>query len=139
MKLIFNPSKKLQSSFPSANAISLGTTSDFEDPIIRYLNSLDRIIVAVSSENKLLELEISVTEDDSPSKNRTQLILLSNIYILDLLEAFMYIFENLYASSDNADSADELLDYFSKLETSFADTINNSEITFSGLRKACSV
>jgi pyridoxal phosphate enzyme (YggS family) len=34
MKLILNLSKKLQSSFPSANAISLGTTSDFEDAII---------------------------------------------------------------------------------------------------------
>ena len=34
MKEILNLSKKLQSSFPSANAISLGTTSDFEDAII---------------------------------------------------------------------------------------------------------
>ena len=34
MKLILNLSKKLQSSFPNANTISLGTTSDFEDAII---------------------------------------------------------------------------------------------------------
>ena len=104
---------------------------EFEEPLTRYLNSLERIIVAVFSENKLLELEISILENDNPSKNKTQLILLSNTYILDLLEGFTYIFTNLYASADNAASGDELLDFFSKLEISFAESINNSEIALS--------
>ena len=104
---------------------------EFEDPITRYLNSLDRIIIAVSSENKLLELEINITDDLSPSKSKAQLVLSSNVFILHFLEAFMYIFENFYAASDNVASGDELLDYFSKLEISFANSINNSEIFFS--------
>ncbi len=104
---------------------------EFEEPIRRYLNSLERIIVAVFSENKLLELEISILENDNPAKNKTQLILLSNTYILDLLEGFKYIFTNFYTSPDNAASGDELLDFFSKLEISFAESINNSEITLS--------
>ena len=104
---------------------------EFEEPLTRYLNSLERIIVAVFSENKLLELEISILENDNPGKNKTQLVLLSNTYIVDLLEGFTYIFTNLYASADNAASGDELLDFFSKLEISFAESINNSEITLS--------
>ena len=120
------------------NEINLYETSflnalkgEFEDPLIRYLNSLDRIIIAVSSENKLLELEINITDDDSPAKSKAQLILSSNVFILHFLEAFTYIFENFYAASDNAASEEELLDYFSKLEISFANSINNSEIFFS--------
>lgn len=104
---------------------------EFEEPLIRYLNSLERIIVAVGSENKLLALEISMLEADNPAKNKTQLFLSSNTYIVDLLEGFKYIFINLYSSADNAASGDELLDFFSKLEISFAESINNSEIALS--------
>ena len=104
---------------------------EFEEPLIRYLKSLDRLIISISSENKLLELEISISEDDSPSKNKVELILSSNIFLIDFLEGLIYLFESLTASSGNSPTKDELADFFSRLEISFANSISNSEIVLS--------
>ena len=104
---------------------------EFEEPLIRYLNSLDRIIISILSENKLLGLENSILEDDNPQKSKVELYLSSNIYMIDFLEGMIYLFESSFASTDNAPSKDELVDFFSSLEISLADSVNNSEIALS--------
>ena len=99
----------------------------FEDPVSRYLSSLDRIKVVVGSENKLLEIEANTYEDDNPKKNISQLYLSSNIYVLEFLDAFIYIFKSFYLS-ESIDDTDELIKFFLNLETSLTNSIVNSEI-----------
>ncbi len=99
----------------------------FEDPMSRYLSTFDRLKIVIGSEIKLLGIEADSYEDDNPKKNITQLYLYSNMYILEFLDAFIYILNSFYLSESN-DDTDELSKFFSNLETSFTNTIGNSEI-----------
>ena len=100
---------------------------EFEDPLTRYIESFDRIKLVISSENKLLKLNMNSYEDDEPTKNKTKLIYISNIYIIDYLDAFVYLFKSSLRPEDENISAEELLEFFSNTNTILTKSINEAE------------
>lgn len=100
---------------------------NFEDPLKRYMSQIKRIGILIESENEVLKLDIVSHEENSPAGSRSELYLNSNIFCLDLLNAFVYMFETLYILPEGSRSSDEVLDYFNNLEIDFNELIIKSE------------